>query len=138
MTRAELDRIEAALGISLPRDYREFMGRYPFGEDSLAQDCAIPDDAERVIELNLLFLREGFFGVEWPAHFFCFGENGFGDALYLDLSLDSSPVFIAEHETGEFVVEAPSLQAFADDLAREEEAERRSMAEPRWWQFWRR
>jgi hypothetical protein len=114
------------------------MGQYPCEADSVAQDCAIPDDAERVIALNLLFRRDGFFGVPWPAHYFSFGENGFGDALYLDLSVDSSPVFIAKHETGEFVVEAPSLQAFVDDLAREEEAERQRVAEARWWQFWRR
>src|SRR5688500_1909197 len=114
------------------------MRRYPFDADSVAQDCALPDDVDRVIEENRGYRRDGFFGVLWPRHFFTFGNDGFGDAFYLDLSLDRSPVFCAQHETGAFVEDAPSLTSWVDDLAREEEQERRRMDARRWWQFWRR
>jgi hypothetical protein len=138
MLESDLNRIESVLGIRLPLEYRELMGGYPFDDDSVAQDCAIPDDAERVIEENQGYRQDGFFGVAWPRHYFTFGHNGFGDAFYLDLSLESSPVFCAQHETGAFVQESASLRAWVEDLAQEEEAERRRMAQRHWWQLWKR
>lgn len=137
MTESDLNKIEAALGLRLPREYRELMRHYPFDADSVAQDCALPDSADRVIEDNVSYRKDGFFGAPWPAHFFSIGNTGFGDALYLDLSLESSPVFCAEHETGEFVKESPSLWAFVDELRREGEQERRREEGRRWWQFWK-
>jgi hypothetical protein len=51
MTLDDLARIEASLGLQLPGDYRALMLRYPFPADSVAEDCALPSDASRVISL---------------------------------------------------------------------------------------
>jgi hypothetical protein len=111
MTEADLRRIELALGLTLPSHYRTVMQQYPFGPDTVAQDCAMPDDANRVVEQNLGYRKHGFFGAAWSTQYFAFGHNGFGDAFYLDLSLERSPVFCAQHDSGAFVTESPSLEA---------------------------
>ena len=52
MTEEQLQHIETELRIMLPALYRQTMLAYPFGPDSLAADCQIPDDAQWVIERN--------------------------------------------------------------------------------------
>ena len=136
MTEADLRRIEQALGLALPSAYRAVMQQYPVGPDSVAQDCAMPDDADRVIEQNLGYREHGFFGAAWPEQYFAFGHNGFGDPFYLDVSLAGSPVFCAQHDSGAFVQESPSLEAWIADLAREEDEEAHRLATKKWWQFW--
>ncbi|MCB0310248.1 MAG: SMI1/KNR4 family protein [Bdellovibrionales bacterium] len=144
MTEGDLDRIEAALNLALPSSYRSAMLEYPFSASSFAQDCEMPNDADRIIFKNRELLQQGFFGQPWHPSFFCFGGDGCGNEYYLDLSLDPSPVFIADHESSEFskissnleewIAATKSQHSVWAEQERLREARRRSA---KWWMFWR-
>jgi hypothetical protein len=54
----DLDRIEATLGVALPRRYRVTMLAYPFAPDHEAAQGRMPDDLEFVLEQNQI-IRPG-------------------------------------------------------------------------------
>jgi hypothetical protein len=73
---------------------------YPFSRDSATAAYMLPDDPVQILRDNLHYRTQGFFGIPWPPHWFAVGDDGSGNAYYLDLSIDPSPVFLADHETG--------------------------------------
>ena len=142
MTEAEIARIEDVLGVRLPAEYRGVMLAYPFAPDSIANDRELPNNADRVIEQNLALRRDGFFDDPWPSTRFALGGDGLGNEFYLDLLQDASPVYVADHESGEYYEEAPSLPAFVADRHRLYAEWAAAAARPpaprgRWWEFWK-
>ena len=143
MTVEDLEQIEQELGITLPHDYRELMLTYPFAPDSFANDCDLPNDPRRLIDTNCDLRRDGFFGMEWPNHYFSMGGDGSGNEHFIDLRRNPSPVFLADHEGSLFTEAAPDLSAWVAGLqseyARWEEEDRmrsERRRNKRWWQFW--
>ena len=143
MVSEDLDRIERELGLRLPGEYRALILTYPIGLGVSGPDYELLDDAAELITVNRRFREYGFFGMPWPAHFFCFGGDGSGNEYYLDLRKDPSPVYFADHEGTLYSEQWPSLDAWLAERLREQdewEAEERARSErkahKRWWQFW--
>jgi hypothetical protein len=162
MTEQDLSRIETALSISLPIEYREIMlaTQYDYSADYWLAMCEMPDDADLIIKWNREFRQNGFSSMDkWPLNFFTFGQNGFGDHYFLQL--DSCRVFCKWHETGEITEVASKLGSFIEDcLRKDEEAtavqqrldrinpnrskhspiaiEEAVVIKKKWWQFWKR
>jgi hypothetical protein len=143
MVSEDLDRIERELGIRLPGEYRALILTYPMALGASGPDYELLDDPAELVAVNRRFREQGFFGLPWPAHFFCFGGDGSGNEYYLDLRKDPSPVYFADHEGTLYSEQWPSLDAWLAERLREQaewEAEARQRAErkahKRWWQFW--
>lgn len=143
MISEDLDRIERELGVRLPGDYRALVLTYPVGLGASGPDYELLNDPGELIALNREYRERGFFGLPWPAHFFCFGGDGSGNGYYLDLRKEPSPVHFADHEGSLYSEEWPSLAAWLAERLREaaefeiEERERaRRKANRRWWEFW--
>lgn len=116
----------------------------------IADDELIEDD-DFLIEKNLYNRDHGFFGVDWPQHYFRFGGDSSGNAYYFDLSLSASPVFFADHEAQLYTEDSPNfanwLERLKKDYAKIEaeeaeeeatwEARRTNFAIKKWWQFWK-
>ena len=143
MVSDDLDRIERELGIRLPGEYRALVLTYPLGLGPSGPDYELLDDAGGIVAVNRRLREQGFFGMPWPAHFFCFGGDGSGNEYYLDLRKEPSPVYFADHEGSLYEEQWPSLDAWLAERLREqaelETEERRRAgrrARKRWWEFW--
>ena len=144
MTESDLNRIKQVLNISLPREYREAVCPYPFAPDSSLADYALPNDADRVIEMNILSRECEWDGEVSPIHWFVFGHDGGECSYFLDLTLPNSPVLAISIEGGGPYEEAPTLAAFIESyLQVDEEVDREFAAKAarrkarKWWQFWK-
>jgi hypothetical protein len=128
MTKADLDRIEAALDLKLPAFYRKAMLRYPrwLAEKQPAwSDVArweFANDPDRVIHFNR-YVREAepgefFDDRPWPPHYFVIGSEAEQNWYFLDLASGSEAVYLFHHEMGDVHQEAASLAEFPDSLLR--------------------
>jgi hypothetical protein len=168
MKETDLVRIEQALQIHLPTDYREIMSQaaYDYSSDYWLAMCQMPDKAELIIKWNVEFREQTLLTAEqWRPYFFTFGHNGCGDHYFLDLHSGGQEVFSISHEDGEVKRVASDLRTFIDDRLREDDEAQRFLAETRrkdpdwakkaarlsrigfdevvvnekkWWQFWKR
>jgi hypothetical protein len=143
VTSDQVDQVERALGITLPGEYRALVLAYPTGLGPGGPDYELLDDPAQLIAINRQLREQGFFGLPWPAHFFSFGGDGSGNEYYLDLLVESSPVYFADHEGTVYNEQWPSLQAWLaerlEEQAEWEEEERQRAARRatrRWWEFW--
>ena len=139
----DLDRIERELGIRLPANYRALVTNYPAALGSQGPDYELLDDPQQLIESNRLYRAQGFFGMPWPEHYYSIGGDGTGNDYYLDLSVEESPVYFADHEGSIYSEQWPSLDAWLAERRKEhrewEEEDRRRTersAHKKWWQFW--
>jgi hypothetical protein len=112
---------------------------YPFPLDSFADECLLPNDAERVIGLN----RDAP-TVRGIAHPFFIGDDGGEELYFVDLNTPDSPVYVFDLETGRHSVKATNwptylAQVHSDlaDIEKDQVAERDKRSRKRWWQFWR-
>ena len=100
--RASLDRVKSELGIILPVEYERLVldipSDIPDAEDlhiSISADWLIGQNQELRTNPSFFFFREE----PWPEHFYVIGEDGNGNAFYLDLRERSNPVvYFLDHE----------------------------------------
>ncbi|MFT6734563.1 MAG: hypothetical protein ACJAS9_002765 [Polaribacter sp.] len=93
----------------------------PFVQKCLYCDCHL---------LFLLFFdlrKNGFFGRPWPGHLLAIGHDGFGDFLFVDLSISDETIYITDHE-GEFCLTdisemelASSMEEYVDSCKEEQQ-----------------
>jgi hypothetical protein len=92
--------IESELNIRLPYFYMSALENYPFTPlDDL--DCVednLVKDSDWIIQSNFDLRRNGFFGRPWPNHLLAIGHDGFGDFLFIDLSVSEGVIYITDHE----------------------------------------
>jgi SMI1-KNR4 cell-wall len=129
MTNGQLQSIESTLGLKLPDFYRTFMLAFPGDLEQttihIGSSPQTPAEWEclgteqRLIEINqfvqdpeIEWLADG---GPWPINKFAIGEDIGGDYFAIDL-IGSQEVFCYDHENGEFVVCAASLQAHANQI----------------------
>jgi hypothetical protein len=110
MTEGDLARIEAALGLQLPEDYRAVMVNYPFAPDSWPDQAEIPNDANFIIAENVEIRKDGLYGPAWTEHHFAFGFTSAGHAFAMDTSNATSPVLLVNRETHEFSKETDTFE----------------------------
>lgn len=89
MTEAELDEIEARLGIELPAVYRAVMLDYPFPPDSWPAQAVMPNGASFLVSMNERLADEAPPG--WKPGHFAFGQDG-SNTFSLELGVTSPPV----------------------------------------------
>ena len=94
MNRIELEKIEKKLNIQLPISYKKLVAPLPVARDRGSTHGWLWDDSEKIIEYNLYLRQEH----EWPAHFFCVGEDGSGAQFLIDLREAESVVQRTEFE----------------------------------------
>lgn len=143
--------MEQVLDIRLPEDLRQLWLAYP--EDMAAARCDyFSDDPEWLLGQNQM-LREdpaSFFGMTaWPAHYIVIGEDGNGNAFFVDLQRPG-PVFRLDHAApdqpalpvaaspAEWILWVRARLAEDEQNAaqlRENEAKRKAAKKP-WWKFW--
>jgi hypothetical protein len=132
MTTSDLQRLERELKISLPSEYRTLMTAYPFPEDSFSADCLLPDNADRLLELSRDLQK-------LPPHSFVIGDDSADETYFLDVSLEHSPVYVFDVQTGEARERFASLDAYVQHCRKTDEDLRRyadRVEKRKWWQFW--
>jgi hypothetical protein len=134
---ADLDAIEAYLGLPLPEGYRILMRAYPLDPADINARRALIDDVLDVLAFNAE-LREGEFASEWSPERCVIGCSPCGDSYFLDLTGRSPAVFVWDHETHEISEEAANLDQFVQQWTRPTPSTAENQPPPaRWWQFWR-
>ena len=143
MVSDDLDRIERELTIRLPGNYRALVLTYPHGLGPSGPDYELLDDPAQIVALNRSYRAQVFFDMPWRSHFFSFGGDGNGNAYYLDLRKEPSPVYFADHEGTLLSEQWPSLEAWLEEMLREQAEIEKEVrvraarkAQKRWWEFW--
>jgi hypothetical protein len=131
MTEAQLDAIEAALGMKLPAEYRRVSREFPFrpiGRDSVYW---FSDDPEEVIGETLAPLSDGGYDrTGWRDTYLAIGHSAAGDLYLVDTAAAELPVSHLSHETHAIEVEWPTFAAFVEEWLRApEEVARRAAAQ---------
>jgi hypothetical protein len=99
---ASLERVKAELGIELPEEYERLVRDIP-ADIPDAADLDISTDAQWIIQHNADLRADPAFFFDrtepWPGYFYVLGEDGNGNAFYLDLRESSaSAVYFLDHE----------------------------------------
>jgi hypothetical protein len=127
MTDADLNRLESALGLTLPGSYRQFMRADPRWlldkQPAWAKpvtEWELADDPDCVIAFNQ-HVRQAKPGVyfddgPWPHHYFVIGSEARQNWCFLNLAEGSETVYWFFHETGHVGPAAQTLAAFPDSL----------------------
>ena len=97
-----LERVKEELGIKLPEEYERLVREIP-PDIPDAAELDISVDPDWLIQHNMdLRADPGFFfdrKEPWPDYFYVLGEDGNGNAFYLDLRESSTPaVYFLDHE----------------------------------------
>ncbi|MGH8531201.1 MAG: SMI1/KNR4 family protein [Gammaproteobacteria bacterium] len=137
MTHADIERLEAALKVTLPQRYTELLLRYPlaldengfhFGDDfePLSKRFFVKD-IDRLIELNET-ARNPAAAAErlaheapWPAHLVVIGENAGGDYYLLDAGAGVSAVLFFNRGIGALEPCADSLDHYIERILHQAE-----------------
>ncbi len=124
MTEANVARIEAELGVTLPVHYREFVLAYPqrlrdakmdFGsEQRPASDSFLFDAPRAVIDANRAVRKPGLLVTDgetgpWPEGYLIVGKDGGGNCWCIKLAGRSKAVWFFDHEEGVFSKQSKSL-----------------------------
>jgi hypothetical protein len=105
MTPADLERLESAIGRSLPAGVRQFLLNFPPGlripdeeRDPDFSDFELTDDADALTAMN----APGIGGLALPnagANFFALGAGGCGETWWIDLDTENGTVYFADAGT---------------------------------------
>lgn len=116
MTDAQLDAIEAVLGVVLPPEYRRVSQEFPF--HPVGRDCVywFFDTPDAVVCETLAPLADG--GYErvgpWDAYL-VIGRSPAGDLFILDMAAVSLPVLLLSHETHAIEPAWPTFGAYVEE-----------------------
>lgn len=143
MSDDQLDRIESALGVTLPPAYRRVSRAFPFRPIGRDWVYWFYDDPGAVIDETLHPMEDGdYSGPALLPRYVVIGQSAAGDAYLLDLAGDGLPVACLSHETHAVEPEWPTFEAFVEEWKRAPaEAERRAAADRAvrraWWRrYW--
>jgi hypothetical protein len=142
----DLDEIEGRFHIHLPRAYRECIALMDDLEPTIGE--VFDTDLATLIEENESVRRNGFFGLDWPNHYFVLGGNGAGDLYYLDTTEQERPrVYQAGHERPTLRMEQVEFYrdsrliiffvAWRESYKNGLKGCNKPKSPRHWWQFWR-
>jgi hypothetical protein len=134
MNETELNRIEDALGRSLPATFRNVMLNFP---QKLIEAATMTDpDGNEFIDSMMITPNADYIigGIkarrhqaDWPKDYLVVGDNGCGDDFSVDVSKENCPVFMSgphndamasgPSEEGYFEQISDDLQRWVDGLA---------------------
>lgn len=119
MIEAQFDEIEAAVGYTLPTEYRRVAASPPFRPIGHDWVYWFYDDPTWVIEGTLAPLGDGGYDQSgWQAGYLTIGQSGAGDLYVMDTTADGLPVHCLCHETHAIEPEWPTFAAFVADWIR--------------------
>jgi hypothetical protein len=109
MVESDIHKIEKALGVVLPLEYRQRLLTSPFepGTDDVPWD-----NADAIID-NTKEYREGYaWGAvpKWPKQFLWIGDDGTACSYVLDLSIQPSPVLLLDHGNPNEILETLNFE----------------------------
>ena len=146
MTPKDIQEIESAFSIALPRAYVDAVCPYSFPPESSLANYALLDSKDWLIRLNQELRTNGWKGVNWPQHYFVIGYDGGECYYFVDVRQADTEVNIISKEGCDIEdaeVYAPTLTDFVDaDLEADEEFDEavRKDESPRetkeWWELW--
>ena len=117
-----LERVKAKLGITLPEEYEQLVQNIP-PDIPDAEECDVSTDAEWLIQHNADLRADPAFFFDrqepWPGYFYVFGEDGNGNAFYLDLREGSaSAVYFLDHAQPDIdrIVAASNIEEWLTQL----------------------
>ena len=117
----DVQQIEKALGLTLPSHYVELVTNYPnelLGTE--AEDFALLNSPQTVIEANSAVRGKPFYRGVWPAGLLVIGENGCGDLYVTKLSATEFSTGFFEHEKPAFLPHSASRSEFIEKLLQEQ------------------
>ncbi len=105
MAPSDLQRLETAIGRSMPQAVRDFFLNFPpelrvadEDRDSDADDFELTDDVDALIRMN----TEGWSNLALPGagpNFFALGAGGCGETWWVDLDSENGTVYFADAGT---------------------------------------
>jgi SMI1/KNR4 family protein SUKH-1/ankyrin repeat protein len=111
MNNSEIERIELALTISLPHEYRQFLSQHSDEldrlRDSLLTVATLWTTADEIIAQNKLAISVrdqmliGTHNLKWPEDYLLVGTNGAGDYWFIDLKKKEPGLCFYWHESQE-------------------------------------
>lgn len=93
MNSGDVQRIEAALGVTLPPTYVDSVVPFPVPALAGNTETGFWDDADALIELNLRLRKREGSRAPWPPRFFALGMDGGGCSDAVDLDDPAHGVF---------------------------------------------
>ena len=121
MITADIESIEAALRISLPKHYVELVTNYPqelLGTE--AEDFALINNAKQLISENHSVRTGPFYGSRWPSNLLLIGTNGCGDFYVTTLEAKGFSTGFFDHEQPAFLPHSNSRQEFIQKILSEQ------------------
>jgi hypothetical protein len=116
VTDSQLDKIEAALGIRLPADYRRLSRAFPFKPIGRDWVYWFFNDPDRVIGSTLYPLQDGrYAGPDLLPRYVAIGQSAGGDPYLLDTASAESPVLCLSHETHAIEPAWATFAAFTEE-----------------------
>jgi hypothetical protein len=119
---AFLERVKDELAVELPQEYEQLV-RDLAPDLQGAVDMDISTDPDWIIQHNRDLRADPAFFFDrkklWPDHFYVLGEDGNGNAFYLDLRESSAPVvYFLDHEQpdADHIVAANTISDWLTDL----------------------
>ena len=137
MKEAEIQKIESALKVQLPKYYRNFLLKH--SEDLRAASEKLPlrallhYDADSVISDNeqVRNTRDPFVNQDtemWPSKYLVAGNNGAGDMWCVDLTSDGREIWYFDHEGGGFEKSHDSFDEYMREI-------KKDLRHPQFWQY---
>ena len=119
VTEEQLDAIEAAVGFSLPSEYRRVAAAPPFRPIGRDWVYWFYDDPVRVIEGTLDPRADGGYDHSgWRAGYLAIGESAAGDPYLMDTAAAGLPVLCMSHESNAIEPEYASFAMFVEEWLR--------------------
>ena len=88
MSPEDIRRIEDVLGWKVPVSYASVVLNYPCPDSEDICQHGLFSDPNRLIDVNLEHRTDGWFGLDWPEHFFAIGDDGCGDTYFMVIGKD--------------------------------------------------
>ena len=104
MTTADLDRIEARLGLPLPPGYRAFLANYPADAPAEVRRYELFDAPAAVLDETAVFRR--YLEAEDDDRWLVIGDSGCGDRICLDLTTERVAFWSHDAESFEHLAES--------------------------------
>lgn len=135
MTFDDISRIEAGLGLVLPKSFVRFMLNYPaelrttrwtMNDDEGNHHSECPAEyelcgtAEGIIALNRDEPERYHYSARltnWPESFLIIGQGGCGEVYAINVRIEDSPVYFAEPSSGFYDPKVDGIDAYFDQVA---------------------
>ncbi|MBC2606307.1 SMI1/KNR4 family protein [Pelagicoccus albus] len=98
MNGESIEMISSELSLTIPDEIKKFLAEVNHLPKRILEEKEILRDPAAVIALNKELRKEGYYHLPWFDHFFAIGSDPGHMIYYFDLSHDSPPAVLANHD----------------------------------------